>query len=524
MNSTAGYVRSISSNGTTSDPDQLWKDRIYMMWAVWSPMILTFGIAGNSMTVMIMSHLKLRSTSLLYLLALAVTDISNLCFSLFPRWMKEVFDVSFRRQGPVACILEKWVGYSLGLLSAHLLAALTVTRAIAAVHPHSVKHMCTQQRVHVTIIVIAIIDFAQHVYLPFAMNPYKCKFTEHFATTILPIKTYIDFAQYSLGPAVVIFLANILIARALLLSHRRSTFVTPGNQSAFAIHRENKRRRTTQLIIGLSLCFLVLTLPTTVLRFAEGRGKFGLSYGAFCFAYEFAKLWWYMNSAVNFYLYIGSSEQLRREAKKRFRGLWRKPLRMLDLRRSPSKSQSKTSSGGSLADNYSSGSSTLQPSAPLPGNDSEAGIRSLPAQIRISLSLVTRVGLHVHAGRPSDAPDSAAGAATPRQVSFIVPSPPASDMPAERTGALGGSTGTLLNVARTGVESMRAADTPHVHTGESNLVYPTKNSQPFQTLRMLKHSLHLMPQKHHLHANSQRHRRVQTLLCFAPVKVTLSST
>ena len=70
-------------------------DTRIMMWKVIPPIIITFGIIGNILTVIVLIRQKIRclSSTAIYLLALAISDSLILLSGPLRNWIKHIYDI-----------------------------------------------------------------------------------------------------------------------------------------------------------------------------------------------------------------------------------------------------------------------------------------------------------------------------------------------------------------------------------------------------------------------------------------------
>lgn len=303
---------------STLTPSDWGKARKWMLMVV-PPFILLLGIAGNVAAILVLRRMSRKgSTFSLFFMALAVSDLLVLCVTLLSKWVGYTFGFKLRDQSEATCRLLRWLGYSVGMLSAWLLASLTVHRAVSGAMPHRVRVRCSRKHALVTVGVLAGVAFAVNVYTLFTLavrGEEGCSFSAHFQKNVQPTLGWLEMLLYSLLPALVIVCSNCLLLHRLTRSGRRVSWQTK-------THLADRRilSRVTLTLIVVSVAFLVLTLPLGVLQVPGQSDPELFKNDAFRFWYSLTGMLWYTNSAVNFYLYLLTGSKFRRELRIMFSG------------------------------------------------------------------------------------------------------------------------------------------------------------------------------------------------------------
>ena len=248
---------------TTEPPLDLtaWNCIIYAS----APTIFILGIIGNILTAIIMLNLSFRRMNIsVYLLALAVVDTVCLFSQRLTRlWLEHVFGLIIDVLSPWGCKILMFVHYGASCSSSWLICAVTLERVFVAYFPYRAKALCSRWRAKVVTVLVIMAAFIANTYTIVLFEPVRetdgylyCQQKTGFIRTT----TMIDFAFYSLVPSIILFSGNVLLILRLYkrIDFRRSSL----SGELGSVSRET--RRTTSMLITVSLTFLVLTTPVSI--------------------------------------------------------------------------------------------------------------------------------------------------------------------------------------------------------------------------------------------------------------------
>ncbi len=127
---------------------------ISMLWAgvqpkiYVSPIILFFGILGNTLSFVVLTSRALRRVSTYnYLAVLSVADSLVLLIGLLPRWLAmAVGGDDIRDHSLLICRVSYALSMTVSDYAVWLLVAVTVDRYVAVVHSLSASTYCTRGR------------------------------------------------------------------------------------------------------------------------------------------------------------------------------------------------------------------------------------------------------------------------------------------------------------------------------------------------------------------------------------------
>lgn len=232
------------------------------------PIITVIGVLGNSITIMIMSRRRMRSSTNHYLAALGVVDMLYLIFSFilslshYPDF-HDIKYYSYWMFRPFILMLVDTCSNT----SVWLTVTFTVERYIAVCHPMKGKILCTESRAKKAIFSVFLICFTFTVPTPFEHKIDESK---------LP---YLDLTHSALGnnplyrsifywlttilfiflPLILLAIFNSFLIRSLHTSKVRRKTMTRRNDNRDASRQE---RKITIMLVSVVILFFICQLPT----------------------------------------------------------------------------------------------------------------------------------------------------------------------------------------------------------------------------------------------------------------------
>ncbi|KAL8592912.1 hypothetical protein ACOMHN_050739 [Nucella lapillus] len=296
-----------------------------ILWQAWSPCILFLGLFGNLATIFVMRRVSdANSTQHVFLIALAVSDLSLLYTGLLREWLRRSFHVDMQVWHPVMCKILLWFLYSTNTTSAWLVTAVTVQRTMAVLWPHRMRVVCTVQRTWVAVAVVVLTAFLIHVHcVPGSeineKNLCDGKRGGLYGYFRFQIYTWLDMCLSSLLPALCLMICDVVLSMTLFQAS--SSVSQHFSSKSSSVHGDDARRKTalktTVMILALSFTFLLLTMPVSAFiswcyiacnDFATSPRRLAILQLLVSITF----LMWYSNSAVNFVLYCLTGTKFRR--------------------------------------------------------------------------------------------------------------------------------------------------------------------------------------------------------------------
>ncbi|CAH1797158.1 unnamed protein product, partial [Owenia fusiformis] len=292
-----------------------------LLWKVGSPILLIIGLTGNVLSITVLTATRMRkTTSSFYLTFLAVCDCLVLICGLGRQWGIYQWGKDIRYLHPWACKLSLFLTYTFIDISAWLLVAVTIDRAITVYKPLHARRISTKKNasIAITIIVILIIGInAQQLFnygpvtLPWYDTFYvdKCTYKDNeiFHQDVWP---WIDSIVASYLPFLVLIMSNILIVTQLVRSsNMRKKTMNVSKQAG------DSTKSMSIMLVVISIVFLLLTCPVVI--YLASRN---LWYDRFPGSVAKQRLVWaclnmllYSNYCINFFMYCLSGQRFRTE-------------------------------------------------------------------------------------------------------------------------------------------------------------------------------------------------------------------
>ena len=312
-----------------------------LIWKIVPPILLILGTVGNFLSILVLTRRSIRSsTTAIYLIGLACSDLLVLYSGLFRQWLIYLFNTDVRETSPFGCKLNIWLVYTSLDFSAWILMAVTLERVISAWLPHNARTMCTKKSALAFIISIGVFLLALNSHLLYGMDFVEQYDEDTGAVTIAKCKEvdrnyrqffnhtwpWIDFSAFCLIPFSVIVVGNAMILFKVVKSQRKTH-----GQIAPSLHtRSNNRQQPshhakqssmTAMLFTLNIVFLFSTSPVSIYNIGYPHWQSDAS------NHKLAELdlWWaivnmfmYTNNSLNFLLYCLSGTKFRQEVRRIF--------------------------------------------------------------------------------------------------------------------------------------------------------------------------------------------------------------
>jgi len=231
----------------------------FLVGKIFKVLITVIGLIGNILTIIILSKRRnIKSSTAVYLNALAISDILILIFGPFCDWLEDMLEVIISNYGQFACKLQTFLQYSSSSTSSWLLVAVTIERAISVTMPHRVRSSCTTRVAIIVVIVTWIVVYFANLHFLFGMGHTHNKLCKavaslqyiHFSKFVLP---WVDFCVCFACPGILLLLGNIVIIFQLAQYHSRQKHLANGPSSASC--------SVSIILIVVNFVFLITTGP-----------------------------------------------------------------------------------------------------------------------------------------------------------------------------------------------------------------------------------------------------------------------
>ena len=213
-------VTSLFYNSTDHDiePNGNFNVVALWLWKICPPIILLFGTFGNVMIIVIHSRQGAVMSALsVYFIALAVSDLTLLYATIFISWVYYFFRINLGILHGVVCKSYIWITYVAGILSAWILVAMTVQRAICVIWPHRANVLCSARKSKISVFGITLLTIILHAHLPYGFDIVDggnttatlCTISSSdYNTFFVMVWTWVDLFIFSLLPWFCLIISN----------------------------------------------------------------------------------------------------------------------------------------------------------------------------------------------------------------------------------------------------------------------------------------------------------------------------
>ncbi|XP_052795809.1 FMRFamide receptor-like [Mya arenaria] len=302
------------------------------MTRIYPPILATFGICGNVLSVLVLRRRAITSTGLL-LIALAVTDTLVLSVCLLTKWGFSLKNEKFRHITEGVCKADVFFTYLLIQLSPWILVLVTVERTYCVLKPHSVKEVFTRKRTSAALVTLIAILVAfnahflvgyEHVY--YQEDLFECAAnSESYRNFMFNVWGWIDLSLAFALPLCVFVIGNIIIVFKLRSSRKFRSLSIYSNSSNTYVRR-NRLSATdavsqwTRTTFVLNVAFVLLVLPSVTFQIGQvywypEEEKTIEKYAELLLFSGIVHMLMYMNNAINFVLYIMFGSKFRSDLK-----------------------------------------------------------------------------------------------------------------------------------------------------------------------------------------------------------------
>lgn len=307
------------------------EQRAITLWRTFPPFLLVFGTFGNVLTVFVLMQARNRKSSTsMYLTALAVSDFLVLWTGLIRQWIKYTFDIDIRALSVFGCKLHLFLIYDAFLCSSWFLVAVTVERFISVWFPHKVRAFCSPRNAGavIAIILVCLLLPNLHWFYGVTLNKktsnnsqqeFACGLTNNSSySKFFALYEWIYLCVFSLIPLAIISLANVLIILKLL-GRKFKTRIQVAPNIGLVVTRRDKVSQLTVMLLTVNTVFIICTPPLSIYNIWEDDWK---ERAQTDHDEAVIKVWWavvnmlaYLNTTLNFFLYFLSGPKFRNQVK-----------------------------------------------------------------------------------------------------------------------------------------------------------------------------------------------------------------
>ena len=300
------------------------------LWKIWPIFLFCFGSFGNMVTITVLLRRNLRSkSSSVYFLALAVTDLFVLHFSLLIEYLFNVYEQDIRAD--IGCGLHMWLVTTSVSYSSWILVVLTIERVLSIRFPFFIRNRTSRKSAVVVLLILFVLIATLNSHLIFNMSGYKYSWhsvaTNSSRTMVacIPSTETSDYYYYfwpwivlcivSLIPFMLLAVGNCYIGYSLIMRARSSVHSS----------QTHYNKAPSKLLVLLNTVFLICTLPTCLYMviFTVYQNVINEEINRHSVVWQtVSSLLMYTNNAVNFILYCVSGNNFRQELKSMLQEIW----------------------------------------------------------------------------------------------------------------------------------------------------------------------------------------------------------
>ncbi|CAH1781405.1 unnamed protein product [Owenia fusiformis] len=304
-----------------------------------SPFVLFVGVLLNCLCFLVLTCTNMRKTSSsVYLSALAVCDTFNLLVTLTNHWLIRQFQFYYRDTDEIICRLSRFLAYFLAHICAWLLAAVTFERMFTVLLPIHAREWCTVRRAGINITIITIVLLGINLNLLWIQGSGEVTWEGKLYTVVcyvynhdkyrhwrIHIWVWIDLVLASILPFVLIVIGNVIIITRLVMS-RRERVATMNVRTGIQAGHYDRSRSLTVMLIVVSLAFIFLTLPVTIYYILDEKYNSSDKHVSnqilanMNLLRAVATELYFINCGINFILYCATGRRFRTKMKTLFCG------------------------------------------------------------------------------------------------------------------------------------------------------------------------------------------------------------
>ena len=297
--------------------------------------IVIMGMIGNVLAIAVLAQKSMCSSTNIYLLNLSVADLGVMIIGQLGRVLPRAFTgFDTASYHPSVCKTWYFANHSFSTISGWTLVAVTIERTIVVYLPLRAKVLCTRQSAKWAI--LAINTLCTLIYLHYfwtldAIYEQRGNVTVlvqgcsilrdhpqvgYYITTIRPWQ---DFLIRSVMPFFCISMGNIMIIIKLCNNYKTRKILSSNNAGC----ADTKMRSLTVMLLTINFAYLLCISPLQVMYLIDKSGPFVWKIterwqALVALRWAFAINVYYLNHAINFFLYCISGREFREAVKALF--------------------------------------------------------------------------------------------------------------------------------------------------------------------------------------------------------------
>ena len=287
--------------------------KVYIaLWKWVSPFLLVLGGFGNTLSVLVLTRKSLRHTATaVFLINLAVVDTVLLYRSLMRGWLINMWEIDYLSKSVLGCKFLMAMAYFARYMSPWSLVLVSIERFVAVYLPLKHKTWFSRKRAILYMIALNVIFLCMTSFfyeIQHLSDEGKCTRKEKYENFWNIVWQRIHLMLASVLP----FVIMISITIAIMIKMRKNKRATAGKSVSL-----------NKMLIMVNIVFLICTLPAGISFAINGtlieRAKTLKDTANIYLLRAVTNLLTYLNSAINFVLYVLFGKRFRDELLRMFR-------------------------------------------------------------------------------------------------------------------------------------------------------------------------------------------------------------
>lgn len=342
-------------------PECSWAKRI---WSTVPVALLVIGTLGNLLNIVILSRREMRKSSTsVYLLCLAVSDLTFLWLGMAPRMLLYGYNVDLKVKSVFLCKLVSWLQSSAAGFSMWTVVLLTLERVFLTKFPITAKRRITRKKTIavVTIVLLINLSLTSHVLFAFGLVsvPQENSSVTHTVTVCTVASSSLVPFYKSIWPLLLlvvqnsvsfmlIFLGNITIAITIIAQRQKLRKINTLTYDALQF-APSRVKSATKMLFLVSTMLFISTVPFTTgnVILTQQNARNAQDEAQKQFIYSILRCILYCNFTFNFVLYFVSGTLFKQEWKALVADIQLRLNRLFPRRNRVIQPQTTTSAGSS---------------------------------------------------------------------------------------------------------------------------------------------------------------------------------
>ncbi|UJR20319.1 hypothetical protein I4U23_023450 [Adineta vaga] len=299
-----------------------------IVYRIFGPCIACLGIIGGTLSLLVFRRKTLRKKSCsIYFLFLALADLlCMICWLV--HFVLPTYDIQLLNLSDFSCKTFVFAMYFAFDLANYLLTVCSIDRAASVLFPIKSRQFCHRRMAYIITCFLILIHtlFNSHLLYGFVVLSARLESGQSLRICRQRIEpksyqkffavydSYVDVIRTNVIPFIIMSICNIIIINRVCRSNalRNSNGKSRGRNGK-SKKKYEKDRQLTLMLLGSSITFLVLTLPTEINDVIRSHiSNTSVSEKAYLLSAILLSLA-HLNYAVHFYIYTLTGEVFRQQ-------------------------------------------------------------------------------------------------------------------------------------------------------------------------------------------------------------------